>query len=81
MNKKWVFHYNNNEIIITNKALYSSLSINGHLQDEKRGLSIHEELCGKLTSGEEVLVELTAGVSTVNCRLWIDKVLQSIPSE
>lgn len=76
MAQKWNYKYGNDEITVTNSFDGCELYINGQLQDQKRGVSISDELHGKLSTGEKVEVHLSAGVLKVKCMLLVNDVLQ-----
>lgn len=81
MAQKWNYKYGNNDIVVTNFFDGCELSINGKTHDKKKGLTLSDELTGKLPAGEEVKVFLNAGVLKVKCMLLINNMLQEPISE
>lgn len=75
MAKTWVYKFGENTIKVTNDYNGSELYINDQLQDKKRGLSLQDNLCGTLESGESVAATL-GGTVTMKCSLLINNVLQ-----
>ena len=79
--QKWNYKYNKDEIVVTNTFDGCELLINGQVQDKKKGLSIGDELYGKLATGELIRVSLVTGILKVKCTLHVNDILQKPVSE
>lgn len=75
MAKAWSYKFEENTIRVVNSADGSELYINDKLQDKKNGLSLKDDLQGKLPGGQEVKASL-GGVLTMRCSLFVDNVEQ-----
>jgi len=78
--KTWKYIYNGETISVENKVMSCKLFINDKLADKKDGLECDAELLGKLNHGEKVRAVL-GGVLEVQCKLYIDDVIQTPVAE
>ena len=74
--RTWTYKHGNNTICVTNRSHVAELSVNGELQDRRRGWFASGPMTGKLPTGEEIKVDLN-GVLSIQCSLFIDNKLQS----
>jgi len=75
MAKKWKYIVDDNIINVSNSINGSELYINGKLQDKKNGLTLQDNLAGKLPNGFDVKASL-GGIFTMQCTLFVNNVLQ-----
>ena len=80
-NKTWKYEYEGNIIIVKNTAFTAELLINNEIHDNYKGLTTSLTLLGKLDEGESLRAEISSGMISMNCRIYVNNQLLRLKSQ